>query len=154
MAQLAKRSLPTPENHRSNPDISNIYWNLFVSIACEFRKDKNKWKKRPGMAHLKKKTRDSFAMRQFKRGWLASPSVEPSHTQGQWQKMDQLPPGQLSWRKTWLQFGCRTLTLVVLRTNEKNFSFYTFLENLKLPRFSDATCTGVHSKTADILSNK
>ena len=50
MAQLVERSLPTPEICGSNPDISKI-----LSTNCTIEMTKIK-KKRPGMAHLKKRS--------------------------------------------------------------------------------------------------
>ena len=46
VAQLVKRSLPTPEIRGSNPDIGEI-----LSTNCTLQKTKIK-KKRQGMAHL------------------------------------------------------------------------------------------------------
>ena len=52
VAQLAERSLPTPEIHGSNPDIGNI---SIVKFICQLlsRKDENK-EKEAGKGPLKK----------------------------------------------------------------------------------------------------
>ena len=52
VAQLAERSLPTPEIRGLNPDIGNILNIFYLSIAIQKRRKIKK--KRPGMAHLKK----------------------------------------------------------------------------------------------------
>ena len=50
VAQLVERSLPTPDVRGSNPDIGKV-----LSTNCTLEKTKIK-KKRPGMAHLLKKS--------------------------------------------------------------------------------------------------
>ena len=60
VAQLVERLLPIPEVRGSNPVIGKnlfIYW-TFVYCQLSIEKTKIK-KKRPGMAHLKKKKKDS-----------------------------------------------------------------------------------------------
>ena len=54
VAQLAERSLSTPEIRSSNPDIGNIS-NIFICQLL-FRKDENK-EKEAGNGPLKKRTR-------------------------------------------------------------------------------------------------
>ena len=53
VAQLAERSVPTPEIRGSNPDTGNIS-NVFICQLLS-RNDENKEKKRPGKAHFFKK---------------------------------------------------------------------------------------------------
>ena len=55
VAQLAERSLPTPEIRGSNPDIGNIS-NIFICQLLS-RKDENK-EKEAGNGPFKKKTED------------------------------------------------------------------------------------------------
>ena len=50
VAQLAERSLPTPEICGSNPDIGNVLFGMYLSVDCYPEKMKIK-RKRPGMAH-------------------------------------------------------------------------------------------------------
>ena len=45
VAQLAKRSPPTPKIRRSNPNVGNNFSNLIVSTVCNFRKDEKKGKR-------------------------------------------------------------------------------------------------------------
>ena len=52
VAQLAERSLPTPEIRSLNPDIGNVYIETYLSVNCYPKKTKIK-KERPGMAHFK-----------------------------------------------------------------------------------------------------
>ena len=50
VAQLAERSLPTPEVRGSNPVIGKNY-----NVPCQlYGKDENKEKKTPGISHRKK----------------------------------------------------------------------------------------------------
>ena len=51
VAQLAERSRPMPEVHRSNPVIGNISYWTYLLLTVENTKIKKK--KRAGMAHLK-----------------------------------------------------------------------------------------------------
>ena len=50
---VEKRSLPTPEGHRSNPVIGKSLYRTFASVICGCEKTKIK-KKRPGMPIFKK----------------------------------------------------------------------------------------------------
>ena len=54
VAQLAERSLPSPEIGGSNPNIGNkVFW-MYLSVNCNEENTKIK-KKRPGLAHFFKK---------------------------------------------------------------------------------------------------
>jgi hypothetical protein len=59
VAQLAERSLPTPEIRGSNPSIGKIY-PIYLSTVSQFRKDENKRKRgRNGPFKKKKLERDN-----------------------------------------------------------------------------------------------
>ena len=55
--QLVERLLPTPEIHGENPVTGDFIYNRIYYKNC-IEKTKIKRKKRPGMAELKKYTRD------------------------------------------------------------------------------------------------